>query len=473
MTQPLSPLPTTPQPQTRISPEQSAWVILTTFFVLSLILLAWLVHLLWQGYIGAMWSQDGALLRGHVVSGVVLQAPRSRTSQTIERLPAAVDPCQNHSDICVPLTIGDRIKTLPAAGYGPVASLLLPDTTHIQLWAQGTGSDILYHTYQVSRWSQRRQVVNFVQKAGYARYDIAQYQLFASVEYSVTLANQVTVWMSPGGSYSINVIPDATDLNNAIQFEVAVRSGTATVQRGDVTKSVSAGELIEVNNANYIFPARTATWQLIRDPQWQSVQSTLGADDRANWRSFERADAPNLSTAEQNGRLEVALGCRPERPDFCSADDQVRILRFRRDGNQIRPFAVGIDQTLDADISEYTSLRLVAWVRVLTQTVPLAGIAGSECPVMFQLTFKTISPTDKQQERTFCLYAFKSTQSPVQDSGDIRYRALPPFQWYRLDVDLREDEFLRYARYLQSIRIEARGHDYLSEITDVNLIGQQ
>jgi hypothetical protein len=45
----------------------------------------------------------------------------------------------------------------------------------------------------------------------------------------------------------------------------------------------------------------------------------------------------------------------------------------------------------------------------------------------------------------------------VQDSGDIRYRALPPFQWYRLDVDLREDEFLRYARYLQSIRIEARG----------------
>jgi hypothetical protein len=148
-------------------------------------------------------------------------------------------------------------------------------------------------------------------------------------------------------------------------------------------------------------------------------------------------------------------------------------LRFRRDGNQIRPFAVGIDQTLDADVSEYTSLRLTAWVRVLTQTVPLAGIAGSECPVMFQLTFKTISPTDKQQERTFCLYAFKSSESLVQDSGDIRYRALPPFQWYRLDVDLREDEFLRYARYLQSIRIEARGHDYLSEITDVNLIGRQ
>ena len=473
MTQPLSPVPTNVSPPTRITPEQSAWLILTAFFVAALILLAWLLQLAWYGYVDAMRSQDGAMLRGHVVSGVLLQEPRSLTSHTIERLPAAVDPCQNQSDICAPLTIGDRIKTLPAAGYGPVASLVLPDTTHIQLWAQGTGSDIVYRTNQVSRWSHRRQVVNLVQNAGYARYDIAQYQPFDSVEYSVSLANQVTVWMSPGGSYSINVIPDDAALNNPIQFEVAVRSGTATVQRGAVTEGVSAGEIVEVSDDNQIHKARIATWQLIRDPQWQTVVRELRDDDRYNWREFQRADAPNLSSAEKNGRLEVSMGCRPERPDFCSADDQVRILRFRRDGNQIRPFAVGIDQTLDADVSEYTSLRLTAWVRVLTQTVPLAGIAGSECPVMFQLTFKTISPTDKQQERTFCLYAFKSSESLVQDSGDIRYRALPPFQWYRLDVDLREDEFLRYARYLQSIRIEARGHDSLSEITDVALIGRQ
>ncbi|NBU63595.1 MAG: hypothetical protein EBS29_03710, partial [Chloroflexia bacterium] len=146
--------------QSRLTPEQSAWLILTTFFVAAVILLAWVMQLAWHGYVGAMRSQDGAMLRGHVVSGVLLQEPRSLTSHTIERLPAAVDPCQNQSDICAPLSIGDRIKTLPAAGYGPVASLVLPDTTHIQLWAQGNGSDIVYHSYQVSRWSHRRQVVN-------------------------------------------------------------------------------------------------------------------------------------------------------------------------------------------------------------------------------------------------------------------------------------------------------------------------
>jgi hypothetical protein len=117
---------------------------------------------------------------------------------------------------------------------------------------------------------------------------------------------------------------------------------------------------------------------------WDKTEMTIG-----DVKGFASATG-FVSAAEKNGRLEVSLGCRPERPDFCSAEDQVRILRFRRDGNQIRPFAVGIDQTLDADVSEYTSLRLTAWVRVLTQTVPLAGIAGSECPVMFKLTFKTI-----------------------------------------------------------------------------------
>ena len=38
---------------------------------------------------------------------------------------------------------------------------------------------------------------------------------------------------------------------------------------------------------------------------------------------------------------------------------------------------------------------------------------------------------------------------------------------------LRDDAQLKEARYLQKIRIEARGHDYMSEITDIRLIGVQ
>lgn len=456
-----------------MTPAASAWLILSVFFVLSMVVLVILLNLSYRGYVNAMRTAEGAMLRGHVTAGVVLQEPGSLTSRTIERLPGTLDPCPEQSDVCVPLSTGDRIKTLPAAGYGPVASLVLPDTTHIQLWAQGTGSDIVYRTYLVSRWTYRRQIVNLQQKAGYARYDIAAKQGYDRVEYSVTLGNGVTVWMTPGGSYSINVIPNDAALDTQVQYEVAVRSGNATVARDGVTVSVAQGQIVEVTRANEIHAPRSATWQLLHDPEWHSIERELTNETRYNWREFVRADAPNMRDDEQNGVVQVVSTCSPQSPDLCSESQQVRTLRFRRDGNQIRPFAVGIDQTLDADVSEYTSLQLSAWVRVLTQTVPLAGIAGSECPIMFQITYKNISPADVQQERTFCLYAFNDLGSPVQDSGEIRYRALPPFQWYHLEVDLREDEFLRMARYIQSVRIEARGHDYLSEITQVSLIGRQ
>ncbi|MFM7678297.1 MAG: hypothetical protein ACKO83_05560 [Roseiflexaceae bacterium] len=420
-----------------------------------------------------MSTTQGAMLRGHVTAGVVMQEPRSLTSRTIERLPGALDPCPGESDVCVPLTTGDRIKTLPAAGYGPVASLVLPDTTHIQLWAQGTGSDIVYRTYQVSRWTNQRQIVNLQQNAGYARYDIAANQGYQRVEYSVTLANNITIWMTPGGSYSINVIPDDEAFDTPVQYELAVRTGSATVQRGNTMVQVAEGQIAEVTRTNELLSPRPATWQLIHDPEWRRIERELSNENRYNWREFARADAPNMSTNEQNGVVQVMSTCSPQSPDLCSESEQVRTLRLRRDGNQVRPFAVGIEQTLDADVSEYTSLRLSAWVRVLTQTVPLAGIAGSECPIMFQITYKNLSPADVQKERTYCLYAYNESGVKVEDTGSIRYRALPPFQWYQLIVDLRDDEFIRTARYIQSLRIEARGHDYLSEITDITLVGRQ
>lgn len=459
--------------QYRIRPEISAWVILVFFFVVSLVVLFFVGRYTWQGYTTSMKTLDGALLRGHVQVGVLLQAPRALTSRAIERLPENVDPCDGESDICVPLRVGDRIKTLPSAGYGPVASLVLPDTTHVQLWAQGDGSDVVYQMYQVSRWNSRRQVVNLVHNAGYARYDVAQYQSYQVVEYSVTLPNGHTVWMSPGGSYSVNVLTAIEAQQRGIIYEIAVRSGSATVTDGTHKESIQPGQISEVTLAGQIVLARVASWQLLDDPTWRDIQTANQSVPSTDWQIYQRADAPNMSRAEQNGRISVVNGCSPTSPDLCTPEQQTSILRFRRDGNQMRPFAVGIKQTLNADVSEYTSLRFTAWVRVLTQTVPLSGIAGSECPISFQLTYKFISPSDQQMERVFCLYAFKSDDTLVQDNGSTRYRSLPPYEWYRLDVDLREDEYLRFARYLQEIRIEAHGHDYLAEITDISLIGRQ
>lgn len=451
-------------------PEFSAWVTLTIAFVVFVAIANVSAQVAWQAYNDAMRTQEGAMLRSHVTVGVLLQEPRSVTSRAIERLPGNVDPCPGESDICIPLRSGDRVRTLPAAGYGPVASLVLPDTSHIQLWAQDEGSDLVYRTYQVSRWNDNRQIVSLHQLGGYARYDVAQFQPYKRVEYNVVLPDGIIVWMTPGGSYSVHVL----DKDIEQRYEIAVRSGSATVQHGENTVSVAQGQLVVASQTGQINQPVVASWQLVEDADWQDISANAsGTTTVGGWNEFRRAEAPNMRSDELNGRISVVQGCSPESPDLCSADEQVRILRLRRDGSQTRPFAVGVEQSLDADVSEYTSLRLTAWVRVLTQSVPVDGIAGSECPVMITLVYKYVSPSDEQLERNFCLYAFKSGDMLVTDTGRIRYRALPPYEWYQLDVDLREDEYLKLARFLKSIRIEARGNDYMAEITDLALIGRQ
>jgi hypothetical protein len=128
---------------------------------------------------------------------------------------------------------------------------------------------------------------------------------------------------------------------------------------------------------------------------------------------------------------------------------------------------------MDADVSEFTSLRLTAWVRLLAQQSASERTDGASCPVKFQLVYKFISPDDQQQERTICLYPTTGKVIGQQESGQTLYRALPLYQWYKLDIDLREDEYLKLARYIQVIRIEAEGLNYLAEITDLSLTGRQ
>jgi hypothetical protein len=57
--------------------------------------------------------------------------------------------------------------------------------------------------------------------------------------------------------------------------------------------------------------------------------------------------------------------------------------------------------------------------------------------------------------------------------GYIRYYKIPRFEWTHLQIELRDIADLKEVRYLEEIRIEARGHDYLAEITDVSIVGTE
>src|SRR5262245_8957233 len=157
----------------RLAPQTSAWLILLTFFAIFCMIVAggWLLG--WRFYTSSMVPVRGALLRSHVSTGVFVQARGQLAPSGIERLPSDRDPCPTSPDLCAPLNEGETVKTRREAGYGPVASLVLPDETHIQLWASPTGADLAFERYQVTQWNREHQEVLLTQRAGYARYDVA------------------------------------------------------------------------------------------------------------------------------------------------------------------------------------------------------------------------------------------------------------------------------------------------------------
>ena len=437
--------------------------------------------LAWRYYTTATVPTGRAILRSHVESGVFTQGRGQLAPSGIERLPAGRDPCPDSRDICAMLSEGETIKTRREAGYGPVASLVLPDESHIQLWASPTGADLLYERSQVTQWNRARQEVVLNQHAGYARYDIASGQSYEQVNYTVQVDPKLSIDLKPGGSYSIYVPNDETyrTINQTadgqpLLVEVAVRSGSAVILLNGERTAIAPGQKLQIAVGWLVGKPTIATWELIADGGFTQYrqQDSYGIASRT-WVEYWNENAIGLTQAEKNGRFGVVRGCRPETPDLCAAEDQVSIGQLRRGGDQTKPYTVGIQQKLDIDVSEYTSLKLRGYVRILQQSLPGAGAQGSECPIMVRLQYKPTSPTDQERPRDICIYSTEDGQTDIPDLQAIRYKPIPPYRWYLLEIELRDDTLIREARYIQFIRIESRGHDYFAEVAAFSLIGTQ
>lgn len=463
------------QPTHRMRPETSAWLILLAFFAIFCGLVASLGYAGWKYYSAATEPVDDTMLIIHTPggTGVNYYASGSRKGTSPE------EKCKDNKDICAPMKHeGDRVTTVPGAGYGPVASIVLHDQSQIDLWAHPVGMDLTLVRYRVSKWTGQHQEAVFQQNAGYARYDLRDNQLFTHVDYAVEISPGVRISLQPGGSYSINVPRDAAGklrpqlvTDPPMLVEVAVRSGSANVQANDQSVTVEAGYKVRVNPKGVISEPSDAEWQLIADGNFTLHSSQEYAQGTETWSIDSGPLADNLTREEQNGIFRITPPtCPPAKPDVCHPEDQVKVGQFLREGMQTKPYSVAITQTLNADVSELNqSLKFSAWTRVLTHTPDIVGIAGSECPILITITYKETSPTDEQHYYRLCIYTGPEAQ--VTDPS-IHYKNVKPAEWNYLEIELRDDPDLKGARYLQKIMIEARGHDYNSGVYGISLDGK-
>jgi len=477
-------VPTIESTRRRTRPETSAWLILATFFLFFCAIVASAGLAGWSYYTNAMERVEGGLVRVHVRAGVNFLARGSAKKLTPD-VPCSDNPA-GIIDFCQSLNEGDYVQAVPDAGYGQVASIKLPDQTQVDMWAHPTGADLTLQKYAVSRWSKQRQIVEFKQSAGYARYDIPSKDRsqYADVMYSVIISktNAVHLGLAPGGSYSINV-PHAedgrhvtrTDSGEPLLAEVAVRAGSVAVRTADGVVTAHPGEKIQVNEAGVASVPLPARWELIGNGKLDGWSADAKSDAAGTWIKGVIPTDENATEQERNGTFVIQQRCGPATPDNCTPAEHANIGQFSRQGNQSRSFGVLIGQSLDLDISEYPSLELRAWVRVVNQSIAKAGTLGTECPMTIRLTFKQKSPSDTEQNRYFCIYVDETAADLPRDQkgSEFIYTPVHQGQWYNLKYVLRNYDSLKEAYYLQSVVILANGHDYLSEITDISLLATQ
>jgi hypothetical protein len=476
--------PTIESTRRRTRPETSAWLMLITFFLLFCAIVASAGLVGWNYYTGAMERVEGGLVRIHVRAGVTYQARESLKKVTPDVL--CTDNPAGITDFCQSLSEGDHVQAVPDAGYGQVASIKLPDQTQVDMWAHPTGADLTLQKYAVSRWSKQRQIVEFKQNAGYARYDIPakDRSQYADVQYSVIISktNAVHLGFASGGSYSVNV-PHAepgrpvmlTESGEELMAEVAVRSGSVSVQTDDGVVIAHPGEKIQVNEAGIASEPLPARWELIRNGKLANWPAGANSDARGAWISGFILTDQNATDQERKGTFSIQQRCAPDAPVNCTPAEQANIGQFSRQGNQTKSFGVSIAQPLDVDVSEYPSLELRAWVRVANQSIAKAGEQGTECPITIRLTYKQKRPDDTELNRHFCIYVDETAADLPRDQmgSEFIYTPIHEDRWLPLKYELRNYESLKDTYYLKSIVIYANGHDYLSEITDISLLATQ
>lgn len=455
---------------------RSAWLILLIAFALFCSLITSSGYMFWRYRTYALAEQGGMLIARAPMDSITWKR-RERT--TFER-PA---------DTETPISEGTQVRINQLAGYGQAATIRLFDLSTLDMWA---GSDLLLQTLQTSHWSNHEQIVVLQQTGGYVRYDLRDDQSYRHVSFRVIIG-EASVDFAPGGSYSIVMGPPERQVllpDGSAPFpvaDVAVRTGRAVVLgAADHRVTLTAGQRVQVDPVGIPSLPVPARWELIRDgnfnrySQEEYNNTTEPHEDQPalrradTWHVFGERTDPR---ANSSGFFQLSRGCPPPNPtNDCDPREWRNAAWFIRTGNEPRSFSTGVEQVLGSnqrgiDISEYRSLVLSAWVRVLHQSVPLAGEQGTECPVMLRLWARRNSPSDPDEQRMLCVYSSTDpVAEPVRDPGLV-YHRVEPYKWDHVQIELRDGEWLPDFKYLWKIRLYANGHDYDSRVTEVSLIG--
>ncbi len=147
-------------------------------------------------------------------------------------------------------------------------------------------------------------------------------------------------------------------------------------------------------------------------------------------------------------------------------------VRFEREGRG--HIEVGIHQQINQNIEHLSSLRVAALLRVDMQSIGYCGNAGTECPLMLQLTYLDTNGGYHEWLQGF----YSVAEGPYSEScticeGNPRHIQIPRGAWYQYAsgnlLPLLEERGSSPGTLL-SISVYASGHSFVSALDEVTLL---
>ncbi len=416
----------------RRHPQETAWTVITVAFCLF-------CGLLFGGVYSVYWWLTGSMVDQAVaLSGeTVVQLPNA-VRQEVDRTSAPVG-----STISTQLGLASQanITFLGSDGDTPVAIIQMFDNTRIVI---------------VEALTPRYPSLNNGSNSITIRVETGRLRIITPQ--NVNRPSQITVLSSAGsrtmiGEPGTNVSVDNT---NTVSTRITVREGRVQVMSDDT------GDVLD------LAAEQTATVDAGQSPRGPDVSERnliQNGDFRELLAGTWIVDTPPAS--------------QPDQPpvSITVVTDEQPAVRFSREGvNFVRG---SISQPLNVNVSDFASLRLGLDVRVLQQSLSNCGQLGTECPVMVRLVYQ--DPNGSQHE---WLQGFYFRFSATQGSPRCLTCGLPPpehiqvqqgvwLNWTSPDLLALLREANRPMAVLLSIQIEASGHSFDSEVTQVQLLARE
>lgn len=145
-------------------------------------------------------------------------------------------------------------------------------------------------------------------------------------------------------------------------------------------------------------------------------------------------------------------------------DEGRRVLHLERLGNLSDHCETGVQQTLNRDVTDYVSLRIRVDLRLLYQSLSGGGIQGSEFPVIIRLNYR-----DARGNLQWWYHGFfyENPSSLPTPNGELIERNV----WFAYESpNLMAVQGDLKPAYIESIQVYASGHDYQSQVADVQLV---